>query len=59
MTNLGGYGSHFAAMLYGYDGVDHEGGSPVVWFNRAVLAVVDEAMSLPEMKEVSDLRKAA
>lgn len=59
MTNLGGYGQHFAAMLYGYDGVDHQGGSPVVWFNRAVLAVVDEAMSLPDMKEVADIAKKA
>ena len=59
MTNVKGYGDHFVAMIYGYDGVDHEGGAPVVWFNRAVLAVVDEAMSLPDMKEISDLRKAA
>lgn len=59
LTNLGGYGAHFSAMLYGYDGVDHQGNSPVVWFNRAVLAVVDEPMNLKRMKEIADLRKAA
>lgn len=59
MTNLGGYKSHYAAMIYGYDGVDHQGGSPVVWFNRGALAVVDDAMSLKDMAEVADIAKKA
>lgn len=59
MTNLGGHNAHYAAMIYGYDGVDHQGTSPVVWFNRGALAVVDDAMSLPDMAEVADIAKKA
>ena len=41
-------------MLYGYDGVDHQGSSPIVWFNRGAFAVVDEALPGSEMKRLYD-----
>jgi hypothetical protein len=44
--------SHYTSMLYGYDGVDHLGGDPIVWFNRGALAIVDEAMTLDEIKKM-------
>jgi len=59
LKKIGSGSSHFTAMLYGYDGVDHGGTSPVVWFNRGALAVVDDAMSLPDMAEVADIAKKA
>jgi hypothetical protein len=45
--------SHYTSMLYGYDGVDHLGGDPIVWFNRGAFAIVDEAMTLTEIKELA------
>lgn len=59
MTSLGGLDEHFSAMAYGYDGVDHQGRAPVVWFNRGALAVVDDAMSVKDMREVADIAKKA
>ena len=44
--------SHYTSMLYGYDGVDHLGTNPIVWFNRGAFAIVDEAMRLDEIKEM-------
>ena len=57
MINLGGQHHHYTSMLYGYDGVDHEHGSPVVWFNRGAVAVVDKPMELGRMVELGETWK--
>ena len=44
--------SHFVSMLYGYDGVDHLGSDPIVWFNRGAFAIVDKPMEISEIKEL-------
>ena len=44
--------SHYVSMLYGYDGVDHLGSDPIVWFNRGAFAIVDKAMEISEIKEL-------
>ena len=55
MSEIGHRGSpHWTSMLYGYDGVDHQGISPIVWFNRGAFAVVDEALPGSEMKRLYD-----
>jgi hypothetical protein len=59
MQSITAKDEHYAAMIYGYDGVDHEGTSPIVWFNRGALAIVDEAMSGDRMKEIYDTQKAS
>ena len=59
MQSITAKDEHYAAMIYGYDGVDHEGSSPIVWFNRGALAIVDEAMSGDRMKEIYATQKAS
>lgn len=59
MKSLTHKDEHFSAMIYGYDGVDHEGNSPIVWFNRGALAIVDQPMTGGRMKEIYSVQKAA
>jgi len=59
MESITSKDEHYAAMIYGYDGVDHEGNSPIVWFNRGALAIVDEAMTADRMKEIYATQKAS
>ena len=44
--------SHYVSMLYGYDGVDHLGDAPVVWFNRGALAIVDKPVEVSQIKDL-------
>lgn len=44
--------SHYVSMLYGYDGVDHLGDSPVIWFNRGALAIVDKPVEVSQIKDL-------
>jgi hypothetical protein len=59
MESLASKDEHYAAMIYGYDGVDHEGNSPIVWFNRGALAIVDGPMKRGRMKEIYDIQRAS
>lgn len=59
MESLSSKDEHYAAMIYGYDGVDHEGKAPIVWFNRGALAIVDEPMTGDRMKEIYATQKAS
>jgi hypothetical protein len=52
LKKTGANHSHYIAMTYGYDGVDHLGTNPIVWFNRGAFAIVDEAMNLTDIKKM-------